>query len=75
MMCNILDVHRSGFYAWLKHPHSQREIEDKRLLGQIKQHWLESGCAYGYRNITKDLKDMGETCGKNRVHRIIVGEQ
>ena len=71
MMCNILGVHRSGFYAWLKHPHSQRKIEDKRLLGQIKQHWLDSGCAYGYRNIAKDLKDIGETCGKNRVHRIM----
>ena len=37
----------------------------------IKQFWLESGCAYGYRNITKDMKDHGESCGKNRIYRIM----
>lgn len=70
-MCRVLGVHRSGFYAWLKQPLSSRALEDKRLLGLIKQYWLESGCAYGYRNITKDLQDHGEPCGKNRVHRIM----
>ncbi len=70
-MCRILNVHRSGFYSWLKNPHSNRAIEDSRLLGKIKQFWLESGCVYGYRNITLDLRDDGELCGKNRVHRIM----
>jgi len=70
-MCRVLNVHRSGFYAWLKQPVSCRQQEDNRLLGQIKQFWMESGFAYGYRNITKDLKDHGESCGKNRVYRIM----
>ena len=70
-MCRVLGVHRSGFYAWLRQPLSSRAIEDKRILGLIKQFWLESGCTYGYRNITKDLKDQGESCGENRVHRIM----
>ena len=70
-MCHLFEIHRSGFYAWLKDPESKREIEDKRLLGQIKQFWLESGFAYGYRNITRDLKDSGESCGKNKVYRIM----
>lgn len=70
-MCRVMDVHPSGFYAWLKQPHSKRYIEDERLLGHIKQAWVESGFAYGYRNITNDLKDLGESCGKNRVHRIM----
>lgn len=70
-MCNALNIHRSGFYAWLKQPESPRRMEDKRLLGQIKQYWMESGFAYGYRNITRDLKDAGEHCGKNRVYRIM----
>ncbi|GIU48981.1 transposase [Shewanella algidipiscicola] len=67
----MLNVHRSGFYAWLKQPCSNRTIEDKRLLGKIKQFWLESGCVYGYRNLTLDLKDDGESVGKNRVYRIM----
>ncbi len=64
-------VHPSGFYAWLKQPLSHRAKEDRRLLGQIKQFWMESGFVYGYRNITKDMKDHGESCGKNRVYRIM----
>jgi len=70
-MYRVLGVHRSGFYAWLNRPLSARAIDDKRLLGLIKQFWMESGFAYGYRNITKNLKDHGEGCGKNRVHRIM----
>lgn len=70
-MCEILGVHRSGFYASLKQPKSKRALEDDRLLGQIKRFWLESGCAYGYRNICFDLKDSGENIGKNRVYRLM----
>ncbi len=70
-MCRVLEIHPSGFYAWQKQPDSARAIEDKRLLGQIKQFWIESGFSYGYRTITLDMKDHGETCGKNRVYRIM----
>jgi putative transposase len=70
-MCHVFKVHRSGYYAWLKQPNSTRFKEDQRLLGMIKQSWLESGCAYGYRNISRDLKSLGEACGKNRVHKIM----
>lgn len=74
-MCRLLGVHRSGFYAWLKEPESLRSQEDNRLAKQIKQHWLESGCTYGYRNIYRDLKDHGEVIGKNRVYRIMRQEK
>jgi len=70
-MCRVLSVHRSGFYIWLKRPLSHRAIEDKRLLSQIKQFWIESGLNYGYRNVTRDMKAFGYTCGNNRVHRIM----
>ncbi len=70
-MCEILGVHRSGFYAELKQSKSKRALEDDRLLGQIKHFWLESGCAYGYRNIYIDLKDSGENISKNRVYRLM----
>lgn len=37
----------------------------------IKKFWLESGGVYGYRKIHCDLKDVGESCGINRVHRLM----
>ena len=70
-MCRVLGVHRSGFYAWLKAPLSSRAQEDVRLTGLIKQFWIESGFAYGYRNIHRDLRDHGERCGKHRVYRLM----
>jgi putative transposase len=70
-MCRVLEVHRSGFYAWLASPNSQRDKDDDHLLGFIKQHWLESGCIYGYRKIYKDLRATGKVCGKNRVWRLM----
>ena len=68
-MCDVLGVHASGFYAWLKQPLSKREREDQYLLGFIKQFWLESGAVYGYRKIYDDLQSVGELCGRNRVYR------
>ena len=72
-MCRLLEVHRSGFYSWQKQPLSVRAREDRRLQTKIRQFWMESGCNYGYRNITLDLKDDGERCGKNRVLRLMRG--
>ncbi|EKK1838506.1 TPA: IS3 family transposase [Klebsiella variicola] len=71
LLCRVLDVHPSGFYAWLQQPHSQRHQVDLRLTGQIKQFWLESGCVYGYRKIYLDLRDSGQQCGVNRVWRLM----
>lgn len=70
-LCRVLGVHPSGYYAWRQSPLSARAREDRRLLGLIKQSWLESGGVYGYRKVTDDLKDLGEGCGKNRVHRLM----
>jgi putative transposase len=71
LLCRVLDVHPSGFYAWFKQPYSQRHQVDLRLTGQIKQFWLESGCVYGYRKIHLDLRDSGQQCGVNRVWRLM----
>lgn len=72
--CRLLDVHPSGYYAWLKQPHSQRHKANLKLTGLIKQFWLESGGVYGYRKIHSDLCDIGEACGPNRVHRLMKAE-
>ena len=42
-LCDLFDVHPSGYYAWLNKPRSKRTVADERLTGLIKQFWLESG--------------------------------
>jgi putative transposase len=70
-LCQVLEVHPSGYYAWAKEPFSTRAKDDRRLLGLIKQFWIESGGVYGYRKIYTDLRVHDELCGPNRVHRLM----
>lgn len=70
-MCRVLEIERTGFYAWLAEPVSPRAKDNAELIAQIKQYWLESGCIYGYRNITKDMRDGGFACSENRVYRLM----
>ena len=70
-MCRVLGVARSGFYAWVHRPLSDRAIEDERLLGLIRASYTASGRIYGSPRVFLDLREAGETCGKHRVARIM----
>ena len=70
-MCRVLKVHRSGFYAWLKKPLSNRAVEDQRLLKLIMKSYNTSNGVYGSPRIFLDLRDEGETCGLNRIARLM----
>ena len=70
-MCRVLKLQRSGYYAWLKKPVSDREKEDSRLLKKIKDSWEDSDYIYGSIRIFEDLRESGETCGLNRVSKIM----
>jgi putative transposase len=73
-LCSVMQVHPSGYYAWKLQPDSARAMDDRRLLGLLKQAWLESGGTYGYRKLTLDMRDLGERCGKHRVARLLKRE-
>jgi len=70
-MCRVLNVARSGFYAWLCKPLSDRAIEDQRLLVQIRASYVASSGVYGSPRIFLDLREAGETCGRHRIARIM----
>lgn len=69
--CYILQVSKSGYYAWLKRPASVRKTEDERIWQKIKNHWEKSRKTYGRLRIANKLKEDGEKIGKNRVARIM----
>jgi len=70
-MCRVFKLHRSGFYAWLKKPLSDRAIEDLRLLKLIKEFYIASGATYGSPWIHQDLREAGELCSVHRVAKIM----
>ncbi len=70
-MCRILRVARSGFYAWIRKPFSDRAIEDERLLRLIRSSYVASGKVYGSPRVFLDLRETGETCSKHRIARLM----
>ena len=70
-MCALLKVSRSGFYAWLTRPESQRSRENRSLETKIRVFHAASHGIYGSPKIHQDLIDDGVRCGKNRVARIM----
>src|SRR5271155_1591015 len=70
-MCCLLNVPRSGYYAWLKKPISDRAQEDSRLLRLIRASFVASHGIYGAPRIFLDLREAGETCSKHRVARLM----
>ncbi len=71
VMCRLFDLSRSGFYAWLRQPLSDRAVEDQRLLGLTRAAYAASHGVYGAPRIFLDLREAGETCSKHRVARIM----
>ena len=70
-MCRVLEVTRSGYYAWLNEPISHRVQEDARLLRLIRASFVASHGVYGAPRVFLDLREAGETCSKHRVARLM----
>ena len=57
MLCRVLRVSRSGFYAWQQHPISPRAEETRRLDIEIKKLFEASKRRSGSPKITRALVD------------------
>lgn len=71
VMCDVLKVSRSGYYAWLRRPESKRKAEDKALSEVIKEIHKDSNGEYGSPKIHQELRRRGTRCGHNRVARLM----
>ena len=70
-MCNILGIKRSSYYAWLKRPPSERQLNDENLVKEIKRVHKESYGTYGARRIKAQLDSDGIKCSKNKVSKLM----
>jgi len=70
-MCRVLQVSKSGYYAWNKRPVSQRTKTNARLVNEIKIAYVENRKAYGSPRIHIALRKKGILCGHNRVARLM----
>lgn len=70
-MCRLLGVSRSGFYASLKRPESNRSKRQKEVLEQIKEIHQNSHSIYGSPTITRELNNKGTAVSKGMVSRLM----
>ncbi len=69
LMCRVIEVTPSGYYAWLKQPQSHRAAENARLLKLIRASFHASKGIYVSPRVFLDLRVVRETCSKHRVAR------
>jgi transposase InsO family protein len=70
-LCRVLEVSRSGFYAWCSRAASKRAVEDRRLMAQIEAVFAEHRARYGSPRITRELRAKGVRVGRHRVRRLM----
>jgi putative transposase len=71
MMCRLLSVSRSGFYAWLKRPPSTRE-QRRALIGMaVEDAYSQFKKRYGAPRLTVELNAQGIPCSLNHVASLL----
>lgn len=70
-MCEALGVSRSGFFAWLNRPQSERARSDVVLGRIVRDSFERSDRTYGARRIWHDVLAEGFSCGLHRVERLM----
>lgn len=67
LMCQMMQVTRSGYYAWRDRPQSTRQQRRVELVEQIRQAHVDSRGTYGSPRITVELKEQGIDVCQNTV--------
>ena len=71
LLCKVLSVTRSGYYAWCSRQPSAHAREDERLLRAITTIYQGSGGRYGSPRIHRALANSGIRCSRKRVARLM----
>lgn len=69
LMCQVLQVSRSGYYAWRDRPTSARSTRRQTVMEQIREVYDDSRGTYGSPRVTVELKGQGVSVSENTVAR------
>jgi transposase InsO family protein len=70
-LCEVLEVHRSRYYAWRRGSQSRRAREDAELKPLIREIFWEHERRCGARRIAQELPSRQKCCGVERVGRLL----
>ena len=67
-MCEVLEVSRSGFYAWRSRPESKRSKHHRELVAEMERiHRDRHMKSYGSPRVHQELVARGKNCSENTV--------
>ena len=71
VMCSVLRVSASGYYAWRGRPESARARANKALVEDIRRVHVGSRRRYGSPRVHAALRAGGRRVGRRRVERLM----
>jgi len=71
IMCRVLEVSISGYYAWRKRWPSQHSREDAQIAKEIQAAFEANRQVYGSPRIHAELQAHGRHCGRKRIARLM----
>ena len=73
-LCRILQVSRSGFYAWCERPESEHAKQDRQLRVRVRASFDASKKRYGSPRVWEDLVEENIHVSRKRVVRLMQEE-
>lgn len=71
LLCRVLRVSRSGYYAWRQRAESRRYKANRPLVVQIRQVYASSRGTYGSPRVHAELRAQGVRCSQKRIARVM----
>jgi transposase InsO family protein len=71
LMCGVLQVSRSGFYAWLRRGRSARARQEEKLRAAVRRVFRENRGRYGSPRVWRELRAQGIRTSERRVERLM----
>lgn len=71
VLCDVLGVSRSGYYAWHGRPPSARDARRAELAAEVREAHAESHSIYGSPRVHQSLLKRGVACCENTVARLM----
>jgi hypothetical protein len=71
VLCSVLGVSRSGYYAWIDRPDAARRKADEQLVVEIAAAHKRSRATYGSPRVHSELRSRGFRVGRKRIERLM----
>jgi len=71
LMCKVLRVSTSAYYAWYKRPEPERKRENRALIPRVREMHIQMRESYGTRRMANELCKRGVGCGRDRARTLM----